>query len=104
MKDEYKYIAEADAKKFEHVNTGNVTVVGGPEDAGKFMLGTVEAVQKFSALSGMIPGVSGVLSKISNWDKKQQGELENKEEPKPTKTTDETSVEKKQDGNFPPVK
>ena len=104
MKDEYKYIAEADAKKFEHVNTGNVTVVGGPEDAGKFMLGTVEAVQKFSALSGMIPGVSGVLSKISNWDKKQQGELENKEEPKPTEITDETSVEKKQDGNFPPVK
>ena len=103
MKDEYKYIAEADAKKFEHVNTGNVTVVGGPEDAGKFMLGTVEAVQKFSALSGMIPGVSGVLSKISNWDKKQQGELENKKEPKPTKDTDETSVDKEQDGNFPPV-
>lgn len=68
LKDEYKHIAEADAKKFEHIRTGNVTVVGGPSDAANFLLKTADTIQKFSSLSHMIPGMDGILGKLKKFD------------------------------------
>lgn len=71
LKDEYKHIAEADAKKFEHVQTGSVTVVGGSDAAADFMVNTVKKIQEFSALKTMIPGAAGVLSALERFDNKQ---------------------------------
>ena len=70
LKDEYKFIAEADAKKFEHVQTGNVTVVGGAGEAGNFMLDTVRKISEVSSVKDMIPGLPGLFAKADNWSKK----------------------------------
>lgn len=72
LKEEYKLIAAEDAKKFEHINTGNVTVVGGESTVGKYLLNTVEAISKVSSLRGLVPGLDGVLGKLEDFDRKNQ--------------------------------
>ena len=77
LKEEYKLIAEADAKKFEKITTGNVTVIGGTDTASKFILDTVKAVQQFKGASDMVPGMSGLFSKLEKFD--ERNKLENTE-------------------------
>lgn len=90
LKEEYKLIAAEDAKKFEHINTGNVTVVGGESTVGKYLLNTVEAISKVSSLRGLVPGLDGVLGKLENFDRKNQ--LKPTEEPE--QPQEETPEEK----------
>ena len=70
LRDEYKLIAEADAKKFEHVQTGNVTVVGDASTAGDFMLNTVKKISELSSVKGLIPGLPGLFGKLNQFDDK----------------------------------
>ena len=72
LKEEYKLIAEADAKKFEKITTGNVTVIGGTDTASNFILDTVKAVQQFRGAADMVPGMSGLFGKLENFDEKNK--------------------------------
>lgn len=74
LKEEYKLICEADAKKFEKVTTGNVTVIGGTDTASNFILDTVKAVQQFRGAADMVPGMSGLFGKLENFDEKNKTE------------------------------
>ena len=79
LRDQYKEIAEADAKKFEHIQTGNVTVIGGSQEAGNFLLNTVKAVSEVSGVKDLLPGVSGLLGKAKKFDEKNGESFENVE-------------------------
>ena len=72
MKEEYKNIAGAQASMLEHLNLGNVTVLGGSGEVGSFILDLVSKVQKISAVRDMIPGMSGVIEKLEKFDNNQQ--------------------------------
>ena len=91
LKEEYKLIAAEDAKKFEHINTGNVTVVGGESTVGKYLLNTVEAISKVSSLRGLVPGLDGVLGKLEDFDRKNQPKPTEEPEQPQEKTTPEES-------------
>ena len=69
MREEYKNIAAAQADLVSHLNLGQVTVVGGSGEAGGFILDIVKKVQELSALKDMIPGVTGTIGKLENFDK-----------------------------------
>ena len=81
LRDQYKEIAEADAKKFEHISTGNVTVIGGSQEAGNFLLNTVKAVSQVSGVKDLLPGVSGLIGKAKKFDE-ENNEKENFEDVK----------------------
>jgi hypothetical protein len=66
-----------DAKKFEKVTTGNVTVIGGTDTASKFILDTVKAVQQFRGASDMVPEMSGLFGKLESFDAKNKTEGNN---------------------------
>lgn len=72
LKEELKEIAAADARKFEHLQLGNVTVVGGADAAPSFLSKVVEAVSKVNTLKENIPGVPGLLGMLGSFDQKHQ--------------------------------
>ena len=74
LKEELEKIARADAEKFEHLQLGNITVVGGPEAAPSFLGKVVETVSKVSTLKDNIPGVGGLLGLLGSFDKKHNGD------------------------------
>ena len=72
LKEELKEIAAADARKFEHLQLGNVTVVGGADAAPTFLGKVVETVSKVNTLKDNIPGVGGLLGLLGSFDQKHQ--------------------------------
>ena len=82
LKDKYEGIVGADVEKFKHIQTGNVTVIGGAGETGNFMLKTAEAISKFKGLKDYIPGMSGILGKLENFDSSNRQTLPTKEETK----------------------
>ena len=63
----------AEMAKFEHINLGNVTVVGGPEKAAQFMGNIASVVQGFNGLgSENAPGIMGIIGKLLAFDQKNQ--------------------------------
>ena len=70
LKEELKQIAEADAKKFEHIKLGNVTVLGGADAAPSFLSGIVKAVESVNTLKDNVPGAKGLLGLLGSFDEK----------------------------------
>jgi len=83
LKEELKQIAEADAKKFEHLQLGNITVLGGPETASDFLGKVVKTVSSVNTLKDNIPGAAGLLGMLDSFDKKHEGEQEEIQTPEP---------------------
>lgn len=72
LKDSYAEIVEAESKRYEHLTTGDIKIIGGTDTAGKFIKDTVQAVQSSSMLSDFLPGLGGILGKLDKFDKKNQ--------------------------------
>jgi flotillin len=83
LKEELKEIAEADAKKFEHINLGQVTVLGGPETAANFMGGIVKAVESVNTLKDNIPGAKGLMGLLDSFDEKHSSKPTQPESDRP---------------------
>ena len=81
MVDQYKGIAEAQAKVLEHVQLGNVTVYGDKNTGADF---AKSFIQNFAPALDMInTGVKGQFGELFGGKKKD--ELPAPEDPKPTK-------------------
>ena len=78
LKDQYVGIAEAQSSMLEKISLGNITVVGGSNEAGNFMLDIVKKLQEVSALKGVIPGLTGALGKLEKFDQESS-----EDQPKP---------------------
>ena len=68
LRDQYAGIIEADAQKWEHINLGEVKVIGDSNAAANFMGGIMKTVE--AARSIAIPGLTGVLNKLGSFDEK----------------------------------
>jgi hypothetical protein len=86
LKEELKHIAEADAKKFEHIKLGNVTVLGGTDTVPGLLSGIVKAVESVNTLKENVPGAAGLLGMLDSFDKNHatKPEPEPETEPEPT--------------------
>lgn len=91
LRDQYEGIISAEQKKFEHLNLGEIKVIGDASQASNFLTKIVDGVQKSSVLGDLIPGLTGLLSAGSRFDKKQLDALSNPkpQSPAPTPTVPE---------------
>ena len=80
LRDKYEGIIGAEQAKFQHLQLGEVKVVGDASQASKFLTQVVDGVQKSSVLGDLIPGLTGLLAKGTKFDQKQQAAL-NQEAP-----------------------
>lgn len=60
MTDKWKEVAEANAKVFEHIQLGNVTVYGGHDTAGKFMAETANQLAPALEIARNLPIASSL--------------------------------------------
>ena len=74
IKDQLVGVAQAQTQMFEHLNLGQVTVVGGSEQAGSFLMDLVSKVSQASALKDMIPGATGLIGKLEKFDQDNKPE------------------------------
>jgi flotillin len=72
LKDEMSAIVDAQSKLVSNLNLGQITVVGSSDQAGSFILDTVKKVQELSSFKHLIPGLTGVLGKLEDYDKKNE--------------------------------
>ena len=92
LKDKWEGMIGAEMAKFEHINLGNVTVVGGSEKAAEFMGNIASVVQGATGLgSENVPGVMGLVGKLMNFDKKNQIQQPTEESEKPQEEKPEES-------------
>lgn len=92
LKDQWIGMVEAEMKKFEHINLGTVTVVGGSDKAADFMGNIAKVVQGASGLgSENVPGIMGVIGKLMNFDKKNQIQQPTEEPEQPQEETPKES-------------
>lgn len=85
LRDQYAGIISAEQAKFEHLNLGEIKVIGDASQASNFLTKVVDGVQKSSVLGDLIPGLTGILAAGAKFDKKQ---LENLSESKPAEIED----------------
>lgn len=71
LRDKYEGIIGAEQAKFEHINLGEVKVVGDASQASSFLTKIVDGVQKSSVLGDLIPGLTGLLAAGTKFDQKQ---------------------------------
>ena len=85
LRDQYAGIISAEQAKFEHLNLGEIKVIGDSSQASNFLTKIVDGVQKSSVLGDLIPGLTGILAAGTKFDKKQ---LEKLGESKPAEIED----------------
>ena len=85
LRDKYEGIISAEQAKFEHINLGEVKVVGDASQASSFLTKVVDGVQKSSVLGDLIPGLTGLLAAGTKFDRKQISSIPGAPtDPKPT--------------------
>jgi len=85
LRDKYEGIISAEQAKFEHINLGEVKVVGDASQASSFLTKIVDGVQKSSVLGDLIPGLTGLLAAGTKFDRKQVSGIPGAPtDPKPT--------------------
>lgn len=85
LRDKYEGIIKAEQAKFEHINLGEVKVVGDASQASSFLTKVVDGVQKSSVLGDLIPGLTGLLAAGTKFDRKQVSGIPGAPtDPKPT--------------------
>ena len=82
LRDKYEGIIGAEQAKFEHINLGEVKVIGDASQASSFLTKIVDGVQKSSVLGDLIPGLTGLLAAGTKFDQKQLNSTK-PEDPKP---------------------
>lgn len=75
LRDQYAGIISAEQAKFEHLNLGEIKVIGDASQASNFLTKIVDGVQKSSVLGDLIPGLTGLLAAGTKFDKKQLEKL-----------------------------
>ena len=75
LRDKYEGIIRGEQAKFDHLQLGEVKVIGDASQASKFLTQVVDGVQKSSVLGDLIPGLAGLLAKGTKFDQKQQADL-----------------------------
>lgn len=76
LKDEMSAIVDAQSRLVSNLNLGQITVVGSSDQAGSFILDTVKKVQELSSFKHLIPGLTGVMNKLEDFDGKEKKDSE----------------------------